>query len=93
MGGGQIDREVEAWVTVLVGGWIDRRTGESGDRWVGRWMNSVLASFDANLTQVRIVWGKGTSTEKNTSTGLAFRQGYGTFLDGLLMREGPAHGG
>lgn len=36
MGGGQIDREVEAWVTVLVGGWIDRRTGESGDRWVGR---------------------------------------------------------
>lgn len=64
MGGGQIDREVEAWVTVLVGGWIDRRTGESGDRWVGRWMNSVLASFNANLTQVRIVWGKGTSTEK-----------------------------
>lgn len=48
-GGGQIGREVEVWVTALVGGWIDRWTGESGHRWVGRRMNSVTASFKYQL--------------------------------------------
>ena len=53
--------------TLFSEGWLLRYIFNSGNmkfNQLGKFLSTVLASFNVNLTQVRVIWEEGTSNGK-----------------------------